>query len=646
MKRRSFIKTSGAVAGGTLLLNGIPVKAGNMPSQMAAFTCAEIRDRVTVLVNLFGANDSLNTLVPVAQYDLYATKRPKIKIPNSGTNSYLNLDTTLAANRQSGLHPVMTGIKALYDQGKVNVVHGVGYANGNKSHFKSDDLWNTNGDSTPSNFSYTSGWAAELFDFRYPGLIGTVNPQMPDPPCVELGYLSSSLLFTTSSFKNASVLLTNNNVDYYYTNLVNVGGVPPTAFPVTDHGDDIKYIDEVQKLSNSYGQRLQTVFNTGNNSATVTYPDTYIAGQLKTVARLIKGGAKTSLYQVRQYGYDTHGQQVEENNTITGDHAKLLKELSDAIKAFQDDLKDLGLEDRVLTATYSEFGRTVDENDSFGTDHGEVSTMFIIGKGVVPGVTGNPIDLTKVTNRGLTDLQYDYRRVWAAVMQDFMGHGDNPMAAARLDSFLTQKAPIIAATHKADPSCYINQQILPISLVQFTGKLNAVNSNVDLFWETLNENNNREFIVEFKDGNNWVSIGNINGAGNSAVSKNYTFSHKQPKAGENQYRLRQIDFAGNVKIYGPIIVKVDVENVFVVKNFPNPASSEFSINITTQKTQMLTLQFLDHLGHVIAAEKLSATSGINRFRYPVSRFNNYKGELIIVIQSSLGMKQVLRQQIL
>jgi uncharacterized protein (DUF1501 family) len=639
MQRRTFIKNTGKITAATILLNGIPVQGFPMSPN---FTCQEIRERILVMINLFGANDTLNTVVPVQQYSIYATNRPTIRIPDSGANAYINLDNTLPANQLSGLHPVMTALKTLYDAGKVNVVHGVGYTNNNRSHFKSDDLWNTAGDSTAANFNFDSGWAGQLFEYRYPGLLGNPSAQMPDPPCVELGATSGSILFQTSTNNNSSILLTTTNVSSYYNTLVAVGGPGPAAFPATDHGVETKYIDDIQKISNVYAQRIQTVFNAGNNS-TVVYPNTNIANQLKTVARLIKGGSKSSMYTVHQYGFDTHGSQVIAGSPTTGLHANLLKDLTEAIKAFQDDITALGFEDRVITTTHSEFGRTIDENSGVGTDHGGVSTMFIIGKGVQPGVTGTPIDLTQVSQRGLTDLQFDYRRVWAAILQDFMGHGLNPMMAARMNAFLPTKAPVIASTHIAPAACYIDQIVLPVTLITLKAYL-LPDGNGEIFWETASESNCKEFQVQHStDSSNWTNIGIVAGSGDSSSLKQYTLQHNGLVVGKNFYRLWQVDFSGSRRAYGPVILQVKENATLLVKSYPNPASYDFNLTITAAKEQKATLQIFDVQGHLLLKQTIKINSGFNKFNFLTTQFRGYKGELIIHLINDMNVQRTVKQ---
>jgi uncharacterized protein (DUF1501 family) len=644
MQRRKFLQNTGAIAAGSLLINGIPVRA--IAQGGPTFTCQNIADRVYVMINLFGANDTLNTVIPVSQYSTYATNRPTLKIAEAGTaNGYIPLDTTLPLNRQSGLHPTLTAFKTLYDAGKLNLVHGVGYQDNNRSHFKSDDLWNTNGDSIPANFNYDSGWAGQLFDYRYPGLLGNPTAQMADPPCVELGSTNGSILFQTSTNKNASILLTANDVGSYYNTLISVGGPTPATFPTSDYGLDTKYIDDVQKVSSAYGQRIQSVFNAGNNSA-VAYPsNNYLASQLKTVARLIKGGSKTSMYTVHHYGYDTHGAQVTTGvgNSHLGAHANLLTELSQAVLAFQNDLAALGLEDRVITSTHSEFGRTIDENSGKGTDHGGVSTMFIIGKGVKPGVTGNPIDLGQVYERGLTDLQYDYRRIFSAIMQDFLGNGNQPMTAGRMGNFLANKAPIIAPSYISPESCYINQVALPVTLVSLDAILQD-DKKVKVAWKTSSETNCKSFDVEHStDGNNWKHLGNVNGNNNSSIERVYSFMHTSPASGRNYYRLWQYDYFGSRKMYGPTSVSIKENVGLTMAAFPNPAITDFNITIQAEKAQIGYIQLLDMQGHLLLRMQTPIAQGFNKFNFTTAQLKGFKGQIIIHLRTSMQIERTIKQ---
>ena len=154
MKRRNFIKLSSSATALSLL----PTDVFALFKSAGMETCPNINAKKIVLIQLAGANDGLNTIVPINQYDQYASLRPKIKLSNSGANGTINLDTTLSLENQVGLHPNLSKFKSLYDSGLMRVIQGVGYPIQDKSHFKSTDLWLTGGDGTPANNILDSGW--------------------------------------------------------------------------------------------------------------------------------------------------------------------------------------------------------------------------------------------------------------------------------------------------------------------------------------------------------------------------------------------------------------------------------------------------------------------------------------------------------
>jgi hypothetical protein len=157
--------------------------------------------------------------------------------------------------------------------------------------------------------------------------------------------------------------------------------------------------------------KAQAPYPTGNS----------LADQLKIVARLVKGGLKTRVYMVQYGSFDTHSLQTTTTDTTVGNHASLLKNVSDAIKAFQDDLKFLGIEERVVGMTFSEFGRRIKSNSSVGTDHGAAAPVFLFGKNVVPAVLGsNPAIPASVTVNDNIPMQYDFRSVYASLLENWL----------------------------------------------------------------------------------------------------------------------------------------------------------------------------------------------------------------------------------
>jgi hypothetical protein len=198
-----------------------------------------------------------------------------------------------------------------------------------------------------------------------------------------------------------------------------LAGVEDPA-PNTNAGKELKYIRLVAKQTSAYTTVVKAAADAVTQQA--LYPlNNSLADQLKIVARLIKGGLKTKIYQVSYGSFDTHSLQTTTTDTTVGSHATLLKNVSDAIKAFQDDLKFLQVEDRVMGMTFSEFGRRIKSNSSTGTDHGAAAPMFLFGKHVIPKIWGdNPTIPGNVNVNDNIPMQYDFRSVYASLMQDWL----------------------------------------------------------------------------------------------------------------------------------------------------------------------------------------------------------------------------------
>lgn len=437
MKRRDFIKNVSLAGAAPFVLNSIPFKLMASNPSLLQMAAACPNDRVLVLLQLHGGNDGINTLIPLSDYDLYQNVRPNIAIPESGSRKYITLDGTLSNEKQVGLHPDMQGIKALYDEGKVAMVQGVSYENHNQSHFRGRDILFMGGGAD----DYTSsGWvgrylgnavAPEIYPDDFP------NANMQDPLALEFGN-EVSLAFHQENNIPTSISIHN---PQQFFDLVNElpgfedvqgadpRGIPPAALNGSPYGKELNWILNLEQKTDEYDDRLLAVYNQGKSmDPHVTYPNTYplnapvrfrknnLAGQLQIIANLIHGGCKTKVYLVRLGGFDTHAEQVESNNATMGSHAALLYHISSSMKSFQDDLKARGIDDRVLSVTTSEFGRRIQSNGSYGTDHGIGAPLLIFGKGVLPGVTG--------VNPGLNDdnvaMQYDYRQVFATIMKEWM----------------------------------------------------------------------------------------------------------------------------------------------------------------------------------------------------------------------------------
>lgn len=433
MKRRNFLKKLPIAISIPFSIGGIPMKlmADNPLVRLATQSNS---DRVLIVLQLAGGNDGLNSLIPVDQYDQYYSRRPNIAIPaKNGVRKYIPLDSTLPLAQQVGLHPDMQAMKALYDQGRVGFVQGVSYKNNNGSHFRGRDIWFMGGGSDDY---FSSGWLGRYLQYEYsPEQYPKdfPNSNMQDPLALELGN-QVSLIFHQRDNIPTSISIANPGQFFGLVNglegfgdLVDDRGFPPDFLKDSPYWKELDWILKLEDKSKSYAQRLQEVWAAGGDPKS-TYPTKYpfnapdgslnnpLSEQLMTIARLLGGGCKTRVFMIQIGGFDTHAYQVESYDPTMGGHAALMYHISTAMKAFQEDLRGRGIEDRVLTVTTSEFGRRIPSNGSFGTDHGTGGPIFIFGKGVQPGVVGNVPDLTKDN----VDLQYDYRQIYANLLRDWM----------------------------------------------------------------------------------------------------------------------------------------------------------------------------------------------------------------------------------
>ncbi len=437
MRRRKFIRQL-SIAGGAFTFHGVPMKL--MAESAFRHLATADNDRVLVILQMHGGNDGLNTFIPISDYDQYYFNRANIAIPyRSGNRTAIPLDSTLPGESRIGLHPDMRDFKELYDRGRVKIIQGVSYQNNNGSHFRGRDIWFMGGGS--SDF-FPSGWVGRYLSKEFEPLSypeDFPNDNMPDPLALEMGN-DVSLLFHQQSGIPVSLSLGSSptslanlieELEGFSDEGVDPRGLPPAPLNISPYGKEMDWILNLEDKSETYIKRLQEVYERAPGPS-VTYPDKYpfggrrnpLSGQLQLVARLLDGGGqgvKTKVFLVKIGGFDTHAQQVEDYNPTLGGHSALLYHISSAMRAFQNDLKARGLEERVLTVTMSEFGRRVASNGSYGTDHGTGGSVMLFGRHVDPGVLGVNPDLSKSN----IDMQYDYRQLNSIILRDWMGVDQN-----------------------------------------------------------------------------------------------------------------------------------------------------------------------------------------------------------------------------
>lgn len=356
-------------------------------AQAAQAASAQRQDNILVVIQMSGGNDGLNTVIP-SRHDAYRKARPTLAIP---TSDVLKIDDEL------GFHPAATGFDTLYQNSQLAIVNGVGYPNANLSHFESMDIWHTclrKSDDRPD------GWLGRTVD--------ALQAQQPtDVPALHLGHRKQPFALASLDHRIPSV----KSLEQFRLELKQRESLSQIRSSVTARRDSANsLLDFVQTSTGTaidVSQRLADV--TRSYKSKVNYPDSPLASQLKTVAQLIDADLATRVFYLEIDGFDTHAQQADA-------HAALLKQVSEGVAAFVDDLDQHGHGDRVLTMCFSEFGRRVAENASKGTDHGRAAPLFLAGNKVKAGLIGKQPSLDKL-QAGDLEHHTDFREVYAGILQ-------------------------------------------------------------------------------------------------------------------------------------------------------------------------------------------------------------------------------------
>lgn len=403
MKRRSFLRAGAGLATLPVILDGLNVSAYARSPLLEALDTAPCQDRVLVLIQMAGGNDGLNTVIPLDQYGLYKNARTNIAIEEA---------KTLKLTDAAGLHPQMGLMQQMYTNGMMRVVQAVGYPVPNYSHFRSTDIWLSASDAEQV---ISTGWMGRYLEQAYPGFpAGYPNSSMPDPLAIQIGTVISPGLEGTSA--NMGMAFTDPTTYFNISNQNTPVGVGRRA------GTELRYIREVGQQIEKFANPVKAAASRAKNKsgkypAVRTNP---LADQLKIVAQLIAGGLKTKIYIVTHTGFDTHSYQVTGGAGSPVPHGTLLEQMSVAIDAFQDDIKLLGVQDRVLGMTFSEFGRRIKSNSSGGTDHGAAAPVFLFGTSVKKGVLGqNPTIPANPTSEDNVPMQYDFRSVYSTILRNW-----------------------------------------------------------------------------------------------------------------------------------------------------------------------------------------------------------------------------------
>jgi uncharacterized protein (DUF1501 family) len=388
MKRKNFLL--GTASGLAILANTEHVFARAL-AQAPLPGLPGSEDRCLVLINLYGGNDGLNCVVPHGD-PRYYQMRPGLAIDRSAV---------LAIDGQVGLNPGMRSLKALYDKGEVAIVQGVGYPDPDHSHFRSTEIWQT---AAPDRYEHT-GWIGRYFD----------EAGLP-PANLFKGVAVSQVLpeaFVSERTDIPAIPALNQ-----YAMIADSSAVASKAFAREAHDSSLPfespYLAHVMEIEGDAQRSSEELPKLVAGYMTkASYPATPLGRSLALAAQIVGSNLGTKAIYVQHGSFDTHVSQSATQN-------RLLTQLSDAIAAFYDDLAAHGNDRRVLTLTFSEFGRRIEENGSRGTDHGEASPLFMIGGGVKGGLYGTIPDLAE-TNMGNVRFTVDFRSVYATVLERWLG---------------------------------------------------------------------------------------------------------------------------------------------------------------------------------------------------------------------------------
>ena len=395
--RRDFIR--GGVAAFTVSFTA--------PSFLTDIARAQgVRTRSLVVLYLGGGNDALNTVVSY-QDPFYYSRRPAIAVP-AGQVLQIGSDSS---GRALGLHPRLTGLRDIFNEGRLAIIQRVGYPNSSRSHFQGADIWGTADPSSPSSMGWLgryletvpadalAGWSATR---ELPRALLSRDVSVPAIPDARTYSFNSPNTGAEAGYERATALRIASHVPVNRPQVAFVNGAAMGA---------LETLDRVGAVSSYAG--------------TTAYPNNGLAQALRTVAGSIVGGTGTRIYWVQTGGFDTHSTQ---GNGGGGAYANLMGTLGDSVRAFYNDLRNQGLLDTTMVLQFSEFARRISENGSQGTDHGAAGVMMAVGGSVRGGLYGtaasldpNPGNPTLENNGGDVRHEIDFRSVYARVLDNWLG---------------------------------------------------------------------------------------------------------------------------------------------------------------------------------------------------------------------------------
>lgn len=384
--RRAFIKKSAfATVGGMMIPNFLKA------FELQQLGQSQTTDKILVIIQLSGGNDGLNTIVPYRN-DIYYKSRPSIAIPS---------DKVLKINDEVGFNPALESLRGLYDNAQMSIINNVGYPNPDRSHFRSMDIWQTASESTEY---LNTGWIGRYLDANCSG------------NCVPYQALeiddTLSLSMKGEKVKALSVQDPEKLYKQISGNFINKIAQNKA---VNEH-DNVAYLYKTLAETASSAEFLHTKRAAAQSKAyrsIAQYPQGELGQRLKTIAELIVSGMPTNIYYVSISGFDTHFNQLNQQE-------RLLKNYAESVNTFVNDLKKNDRFKDVAILTFSEFGRRVKQNASGGTDHGTANNVFLMSENLKrPKVLNEAPNLTDL-DEGDLKFSVDFRQVYTSLLKDWL----------------------------------------------------------------------------------------------------------------------------------------------------------------------------------------------------------------------------------
>lgn len=392
----------------------------------AAAEITKKNEKILVVIQLLGGNDGLNTVVP-HKIDGYSRGRRALR---------LNAGSLVSMNDEIGLHSAMKPLQSVLDSGRLAVIQGVGYPNPDRSHFRSMDIWES---ASLNPDQIQTGWLGRAMDRS------TEESPVAKISGVHIGSRTLPLALRAKRSEVPSLerldqlqLRGDNTLTRMAADLDRMSKLDQssqfTKGPDSDTVPDNPLLGFVARTTATAVASSKKLADLQSAQGSVKYPETSLGQRLQLISRMILADLDTRVYYTSLDGFDTHANQLNV-------HAGLLEQVASSVSAFETDLNQAGLSDRVAILVFSEFGRRLAENASLGTDHGAAAPVFLIGPLVRNGLIGDhPSMDPKDLNDGDIKFHTDFRCVYADILAShlaidptvILGQGFDPLGVLKM----------------------------------------------------------------------------------------------------------------------------------------------------------------------------------------------------------------------